>query len=183
MALAFLLVAALAAPASARAWPDCLHVGAKKAPPRTFAELRSCQKRAARRLDELAESKGKPLSDADHDALAEHQRSEARKFMARAGVVVEGPTTPEPAPDGAAGAANGENVSPLQLQTAAAYIKERFQSAGIKRFPQKSAERLKAAVTASGGRITPEIQRMIDEEIKAAPADAYEAPEGDDGPH
>lgn len=179
MTVALLLAAALCAPAAARAWPDCLHVGAKKTPPRTFAELRACQKQAARRLADRAEAKGKPLSDADRDALAEHQRVEARKFLARPGAVVAGPPGPAPAEGKNADAPNsgeddgrpagpGMDANSAELGPAIAHVQQRFAAAGIDEVPQDAAARLRPALEATGGRVTPEIEGMIDDAIKAA---------------
>jgi len=184
-----------AAPAGARTWPDCLHSGPKRKAPATLADLRACQKKAARRVADQAEARGKPLTDAELDALGEHQREEARRFLARPGTVVAKPpdsaaeaaaeTKSETEAQNGAGTArrndngmimrdsNGDGSEPpAEMRDAANAINQRYKKAGVKKVPPEDLEDYKSALQKSGGVITPELNRLIDERVSAAQAAA-----------
>lgn len=184
-----LLFGVLSTPGAARVWPDCLNSGPKKTPVSSFSRLKSCQKKAKRRLIDRAEAKAKPLSTAELDSLDAHQRAEARRFLAQPNIVVSGPPLPQneagdesagqDGTDGSRGEAEhgqngpgdrgGRKSKPDRVIAAAAsQVEARFHEAGIPEVPSDAIERLKFALTASGGRITPDIDRQIDAEIQAA---------------
>jgi hypothetical protein len=171
MRASLLFAAFLAAPAAARSWPDCLHQGAKKTPPSSLAELRACQKKSAQKLLARAEAKGKPLSDADRDALAEHQRAEARKFLA-SGVVTDDSATAAESKENRPGA-GPEAPDPsdpdheLAVRASSAKIQARFAAAGVQHVSQDTIDQLTSALQSTGGRITPAIDAMVVQAIAA----------------
>jgi len=157
--------------------------------------LRACQKKAARRVADQAEARGKPLTDAELDALGEHQREEARRFLARPGTVVAKPpdsaaeaaaeTKSETEAQNGAGTArrndngmimrdsNGDGSEPpAEMRDAANAINQRYKKAGVKKVPPEDLEDYKSALQKSGGVITPELNRLIDERVSAAQAAA-----------
>ncbi len=190
LAMTFFLLGALASPGAARTWPDCLKQGPKKTPASSFKRLQSCQKKAKRRLIDQAEAKGRPLSAAELDALDAHQRAEARTFLAQPRVVVSGPAPSEDDPQeegqaraGGDDAGGGRRVGgghkgkhDRMFPAAAAQVEARFREAGIAEVPSDAVERLKLALTTSGGKITPDIDRQINVEIEAA----LQRPRGND---
>lgn len=71
-------------------FPDCLKPKGSPAPA-SFEELRACQDDARGELLERARRRGKELSGAERETLDEHQRAEARRFMARSREIIAGP--------------------------------------------------------------------------------------------
>jgi hypothetical protein len=195
--LAVLSLLLAAAPCGARTWPDCLHSGPKKTAPATLADLRACQRKAARRVSDQAEARGKPLTDAELDSLGDHQRDEARRFLVRPGAVVADPAAPaaerasETKPDGenASGPPRHKDVvanasssamprkAPPEMKEAADAILQRYKDAGVKQVPPEDIADFKTALQKSGGVMTPAFDRMVDERIRAAQAAAPAAAE------
>ena len=92
-----LLLAVLAAPASAAVRPaSCLHVSSGTAPS-NLDELRDCQEKTRAAVVAAADKKGKPLTEAQLDKLDDYQRDEARRFLSQPQIVATG-SADEPAP-------------------------------------------------------------------------------------
>lgn len=95
MASSLLLIAFLAAPASAQKVPDCIHVSTTAVKLRykpNLESVRDCQEKARRKLIDDAANKGKPLSYQTIERIDDLQRAEVRDFLANSGTIIEGAT-------------------------------------------------------------------------------------------
>lgn len=174
-----LLALLLAPPALAVKMPDCLHAHTKRAP-KDLAALQTCQKKAKSALEDKAEKLGKPLSEAQLDAIDDHQRAEAHRFLSESRFVIDGGDSPAPSDDsaprndsapsgnGAPTPANPRGGSPQDASSdpraasVIADVRARLAAAGVTDPSPALQGRLLDALTKSQGEVTPEIQHMID---------------------
>jgi len=86
-----LLIALLAAPASAQKIPDCIHVSTTSA--RYMADLdavRDCQEKARQKMIDDAQGKGKPLSYQKLERIDDLQRAQVKEYLEKSGTVIDG---------------------------------------------------------------------------------------------
>ncbi len=183
MAPALLLAVLTAAPGAAAPLPDCLGVtksSATMAAPRTFQDLRACQRAAA-----------DSVPAAQRDALDEHQRAEARAFFADPDHVVTGPDdgadagakdaggaadAPAASADlppgvlpGSAAASVMPRVSPADAAALAA-VKAGLDDASAKGKAGDAsgmADGLRAALLRTQGGVSPQMQALLDSVSKS----------------
>ncbi len=181
MAPALLLAVLTAAPGAAAPLPDCLGVtksSATMAAPRTFQDLRACQRAAA-----------DSVPAAQRDALDEHQRAEARAFFADPDHVVTGPDdgadagAKDPGDSGSAASADlppgvlpgsaaasvMPRVSPADAAALAA-VKAGLDDASAKGKAGDAsgmADGLRAALLRTQGGVSPQMQALLDSVSKS----------------
>lgn len=181
MLLPALLAVLAAAPASAASVrpESCLRGAYGGSAPKTLGELRGCQAAARADLIDAAESKGKPLTDAQLDKIADFQRAEARKFLAQPSIVSVG--APAAAPDSANSASSSNSGTPKGklggLAAAEAGAVDAKSGSGIKGLQTRlqaaagdgkngitppMADDVRATLTQIQGSVSPDMRALLD---------------------
>ena len=148
-----ILLAALAAPASAVVVPACLHVSSGTAPS-NLDELHACQNRARAAAVAAALDKGAPLTAAQLDKLDDDQRAEARKLPAK-------PST------GKLGGATSADLKRVDPKSAASIegLQGRMQAAagdGKAGITPSMADDVRATLMQAQGGISPDMKDLLD---------------------
>jgi hypothetical protein len=169
-----ILLALLAAPASASVLPaPCFPVSSGTVPT-SLGGLHRCQNKARAAAVAAAASKGTPMTEAQLDELDEFQRAEARKFLAQPGIVTSG--KPARAAGGVSvvtkdGASSPGGATPADLSRAdpksAASIQalqERMRAAagdGKAGITPAMADDVRATLNAQQGGLSPEMSELL----------------------
>jgi hypothetical protein len=183
-----LLIAALAAPASAAKLPDCIHVSSTSV--RYKADLdavRDCQEKARRKMIADAQAKGKPLSYQRLEQIDDQQRAQVRDFLANSGTIIEGATKSDRGLGGVTGkdlqrasADEGAEIGDLEkrLHSAAGDGKEGITPAmgrdiidsltKQQGFVSPDMKDLLDSVARDGGKLTPETMKKLQSAGRAA---------------
>ena len=190
MAAPLLLIALLAAAASAQRIPDCIHVSTSAVRPRYKPDLdsvRDCQEKARQKLIDDASARGKPLSYRQIEDIDDRQRAEAREFLADSGTVIEG-STKNNRPLGDVGDEDPAKVSAEEGAEIRALEKRLREAAGEGKegitpamgrdlidtltrkqgFVSPGMRELVDAVVRDGGRLTPQTMKKLQRAGKAA---------------
>jgi hypothetical protein len=151
---------------------SCLR-GAKTAPaPKTFEAFRGCQAAARAALVASAESAGKPLTPDQLDQVDEYQRAEARRFLARPGVVASGPDSSgaaevESSPNDKLGGVTDADLKRADPKSGAsiAALQERLHAAagdGKDGITPAMADDIRATLSQAQGGLSPEMKNLLD---------------------
>ena len=178
MLLPALLALLAAAPASAAALrpASCLRGSYGGSAPKSLDDLRSCQAAARADLIDAAESKGKPLTDAQLDKIDDAQRAEARKFLASPSIVSTGPAAAPGSSGGESAAGSAAPKSKLGGLSAADAgragagtasirgLQARLQAAagdGKNGITPGMADDIRATLTQTQGSVSPDMQALL----------------------
>ena len=172
------LMMLLALPSWAARFPDCLHIDPSltKAQPDLDA-LRDCQDKARQKLIDAAQAKGKPLSGAALDKLDDHQRAEARTFMASQPTIEpKEASTPDKEPssspeNGKLGGVSSKDISriPAKKGAAVSSLQKRLHAAagdGSRGITPEMGQDILDSLKKEQGSVSPEMQTLIEAVVK-----------------
>jgi hypothetical protein len=190
MVASLLLIAVLAAPASAAKLPDCIHVSSTSL--RWMPDLdavRDCQDKVRQKLVDDAQSKGKPLSFQRLEKIDDQQREQVRDYLANSGTIIDGSTKSDRSLGGVTrkdlervSAEDGADVAGLEnrLHAAAGDGKDGITPAmgrdiidsltKKQGFVSPDMKDLIDSVVRDGGKLTPETMKKLQSAGRAAKA-------------
>lgn len=190
MVAPLLLIAVLAAPASAAKLPDCIHVSTTAVHLRYKPNLdavRDCQEKTRQGLIDDAVAKGKPLSEGKLEKIDDEHRAQVREYLANSGTVIEGTSAGGPGLGGVTdkdlgrvSAEDGDEISGLEkrLHAAAGDGKDGISPAmgrdiidsltKKQGFVSPDMKDLLDSVVRDGGKLTPETMKKLQSAGRAA---------------
>jgi len=175
---------ALAAAASLKP-ATCLRATKYGPAPKTFQDFRDCQAGAREDLVSAATKAGTPLTPDQLDKVDDYQRAEARKFMAKPGLVTSGPppSADKPAASAAAATPDGDAAPRNKLGGATAAdlsragdagssleaLQKRLQAAagdGKNGITPAMADDIRTTLTQSQGSLSPDMANLLNAVVK-----------------